>query len=332
MARTMPRGNQLKPVSVRNEEIAIAANIALSKLENGSLIALKAADGTLDVTAAVNATEAVNKGQMESYVSTFVGGAITSALSYKGTWDASTNTLPTPTTVGSAGDYYRISAAGTISINGTPTAVAQNDSIIYNGTDWDKIDNTEEYTAGDGLNLGGVTGFEFSAKVDNSTVAIDGVTKAIKVKDKGIKIAQVDTTTLVDGTDGVTANATTGLLEVKAGSGLEVDSVNGVQIKIDPLSSSALTTSAAGLKLVLPVDVVTNSKIVTREPANGTIDGVNTVFTLAYPIVPGSECVYLNGILMDEGAGNDYVISGQTITFEYPPEVGDKLRVNYIAA
>ena len=331
MARTMPRGSQLKPTSVRNEEIAVNANIALTKLENGTLIALKDVDGTLDVAAAVNATEAVNKGQMESYVSTFVGGAVTSALSYKGTWNASGGLLPVPASTGDAGDYYRISVAGTISINGTPTAVAQNDAIIYNGTDWDKIDNTEEYSAGDGLSLGGVSGFEFSAKVDNVTVAIDGSTKEIKVKDKGVKLAQVDTTTLVDGTKGITTG-TGGLFEVKAGDGVQIDGSGNVAIKIDPSSSTALTTSASGLKLVLPVDVVTNSKIVTREPANGTIDGTNVTFTLAYPIVAGSECVYLNGILMDEGAGNDYTISGQTIVFEYPPEAGDKLRVNYIAA
>lgn len=331
MARTMPRGSQLKPTSVRNEEIAINANIALTKLENGTLIALKDVDGTLDVSNAVNATEAVNKGQMESYVSTFVGGAVTSALSYKGTWDASGGTLPVPTSVGDAGDYYRISVAGTISINGTPTAVAQNDAIIYNGTDWDKIDNTEEYSAGDGLSLGGASGFEFSAKVDNVTVAIDGTTKEIKVKDKGVKLAQVDTTTLVDGAKGITTDVG-GLLEVKVASGLQIDGTGNVVVKIDPLSSTALTSSSEGLKLVLPVDVVTNSKIVTREPANGTIDGINVTFTLAYPIVAGSECVYLNGILMDEGTGNDYTISGQVITFEYPPEVGDKLRVNYIAA
>lgn len=332
MARTMPRGNQLRPVSVRNEEIAVAANIALSKLENGSLLALKDVDGTLDVTAAVNATEAVNKGQMESYVSSVVGAATTSALSYKGVWDASTNTLPVPTTVGTAGDYYRISVAGTLDINGVPTAVASNDAIVYNGTGWDKIDNTEEYVAGDGLQLGGVTGFEFSAKTDGSTVTVDPATKALKVVDKGIKIGQVDTTTLVDGTKGIEANATTGLLETKVSSGLQIDGSGNVAVLIDPTSSTALTSSAAGLKLVLPVDVVTNSKIVTREPANGTIDGTNKVFTLAYPIVAGSECVYLNGILMDEGTGNDYTISGQVITFEYAPEVDDKLRVNYIAA
>ena len=331
MARTMPRGSQLKPVSVRNDEIAVAANIALTKLENGARIAVKTETGTLEVATAVQAAEAVNKAQLESYVSTFVGGAVTSALSYKGLYDASTNTLPTPTVEGNAGDYYRISVAGTLDINGTPTAVAMNDAIIYNGTGWDKIDNTEEYVAGDGLTLGGTSGFEFAAKTDGTTITVDGTTKALKVVDKGIKLAQVDTTTLVDGTKGVTTDAG-GLLEVKVASGLQIDGSGNVAVLVDPTSSAALTSSAAGIKLVLPTDVVTNSKIVTREPANGTIDGTNVTFTLAYPIVAGSECVYLNGILMDEGAGNDYTISGQVITFEYPPEADDKLRVNYIAA
>lgn len=331
MARTMPRGNQLRPLSVRNAEVATDAAIELAKLENGSRIAVKNNDGTLNVATAVQDTEAVNKAQLVSYVSGVVGTSLTSALFYKGQYDASTNTLPVPTAVGTAGDYYRISTAGTLDIGGVPTAVAQNDSIIYNGTSWDKIDNTEEYVAGDGLQLGGITGFEFSAKTDGTTITVDGTSKALKVADKGIKIGQVDTTTLVDGINGITTDAG-GLLGVKVGDGVQIDGSGNVAIKIDPLSSTALTTSANGLKLVLPVDVVTNSKIVTREPANGTIDGVNMVFTLAYPIVPGSECVYLNGILMDEGAGNDYTISGQVITFLYPPEINDKLRVNYIAA
>ena len=58
------------------------------------------ADGTLDVNNGVTASNAVNKGQMETYVQSFVGGAVTSALSYKGTWDASGGTLPVPVSVG----------------------------------------------------------------------------------------------------------------------------------------------------------------------------------------------------------------------------------------
>ncbi len=158
--------SQLKPTSVRNEEIAINANIELTKLENGTLIALKDVDGTLDVSNAVNATEAVNKGQMESYTSTFRWWSYNISFILQRNLGCIWWYTTVPTSVGDAGDYYRISTAGTIAINGTPTAVAKNDAIIYNGTDWDKVDNTEEYTAGDGLNLGGVTGFEFSAKVE----------------------------------------------------------------------------------------------------------------------------------------------------------------------
>lgn len=66
-----------------------------------------------------------------------------------------------------------------------------------------------------------------------------------------------------------------------------------------------------------------------RETPTGTINGSNTIFTLAYTPVSGSEEVFLNGILQDPGAGNDYTISGNTITFASAPISGDKIRVNY---
>lgn len=62
---------------------------------------------------------------------------MTGQLIYRGTWSAVGGTYPTAPILG---DYYRISVAGTIS----GTVFAVNDSIIYNGTSWDKVDNTEE--------------------------------------------------------------------------------------------------------------------------------------------------------------------------------------------
>lgn len=70
---------------------------------------------------------------------------------------------------------------------------------------------------------------------------------------------------------------------------------------------------------------------VTRETPVGSIDGVNVDFVLANVPSVGSEEVYLNGLLQDEGATNDYTIVADTITFNVAvtPQVGDKIRVSY---
>jgi hypothetical protein len=68
---------------------------------------------------------------------------------------------------------------------------------------------------------------------------------------------------------------------------------------------------------------------VDREAPSGAINGVNTTFTLVRAPTVGSEEVYLNGVPQESGAGNDYTISGATITYLTAPVTGDKLRVSY---
>lgn len=89
------------------------------------------------------------------------------------------------------------------------------------------------------------------------------------------------------------------------------------------LGTTAVTfqqVNAAGL---------TASNFVDKEIPSGSINGSNTAFTLANTPVSGSEHVYLNGILQESGAGNDYTISGTTITMATAPLSGEKLRVSY---
>lgn len=66
------------------------------------------------------------------------------------------------------------------------------------------------------------------------------------------------------------------------------------------------------------------------ETPGGTIDGVNDTFTLAKTPV-GKIMLFSNGVLQDPGSGNDYQLSGVTITFEPGsiPQTGDKLLVTY---
>ena len=65
---------------------------------------------------------------------------VTGGLIYRGSHSAASGAYPaTP----SLGDYYKISAAGTL--GGVDYSVG--DSIIYNGTGWDKIDSTDAVTS-----------------------------------------------------------------------------------------------------------------------------------------------------------------------------------------
>lgn len=71
---------------------------------------------------------------------------------------------------------------------------------------------------------------------------------------------------------------------------------------------------------------------VADETPTGTIDGINDTFTLAFTPVAGSVRVRLNGLGQKVGAGNDYTISGLTITYLAAPKTGDTILVDYIKA
>ncbi len=75
--------------------------------------------------------------------------------------------------------------------------------------------------------------------------------------------------------------------------------------------------------------VYSASNFVTGETPGGLVNGANTTYTLANTPVAGSQEVYLNGILLDPGAGNDYTISGLTITMLVTPQTNDKVRASY---
>lgn len=88
-------------------------------------------------------------------------------------------------------------------------------------------------------------------------------------------------------------------------------------------NGTAISAAVAG------TDYLISTSFVTRETPTGSVNGVNTTFTLANTPVAGSEEVYLNGLLQEPGAGNDYTIATATITMLAAPLTGDRLRVNY---
>lgn len=94
------------------------------------------------VTAADSVLTAMQK--LQSQINT-----ATSGLTYKGSWDADTNTPTLVSGVGTAGFYYIVSVDGTTTLDGISTW-NQGDWAIFNGTTWQKIDNTSDVVSVNG--------------------------------------------------------------------------------------------------------------------------------------------------------------------------------------
>ena len=68
---------------------------------------------------------------------------------------------------------------------------------------------------------------------------------------------------------------------------------------------------------------------ISREIPTGLVDGTNAVYTLASTPSSGSEHLWLNGNLQDEGTAEDYTISGAIVTMLSAPQTNAKIRVSY---
>lgn len=142
-----------------------------------------------------------------------------------------------------------------------------------------------------------------------------------------------------------TTNLTFAQFTGSGGSGtvttVSVVSANGLAGTVATATTTpaiTLTTSVTGVlkgngtaisAAVSGTDYMVPANFVTRETPTGAVNGSNTTYTLANTPTAGTEEVFLNGILQEPGAGNDYTISTNTITYLTAPLTGDKIRVNY---
>jgi hypothetical protein len=78
-----------------------------------------------------------------------IPASIQGGVSYQGTWNASTNTPTLTNGVGVKGYYYVVSVAGNTNLDGI-TSWNVGDWAIFNGTVWQKVDNTDAVTSVNG--------------------------------------------------------------------------------------------------------------------------------------------------------------------------------------
>ena len=94
---------------------------------------------------------AVNtKGQANGVASLDANGRIPysqlpeSAMEYKGTWDASTNTPALADGTGDTGDMYIVSVAGTVDFGSGDITFYEGDRVVYNGSVWQRVAGSKE--------------------------------------------------------------------------------------------------------------------------------------------------------------------------------------------
>jgi hypothetical protein len=85
-----------------------------------------------------------------------IPASLVGALVYQGTWNASTNTPTLTSGVGTKGWYYKVSVAGTTSLDGFANW-GVGDLVIFDGTTWDGVEDTENVVTSFNTRYGAVT-------------------------------------------------------------------------------------------------------------------------------------------------------------------------------
>jgi len=164
--------SQLVDSSVTNAKLAnssltLAGDSGTQTLDLGDTSTFSGGDGidtiaqstdTLVISVDDAFVEVVSrKGANNGYASLDANGRVpssqlpSSAFEYKGNWNANTNTPDIyPSYTGNSGDQYRVATGGTQNLGEGSTVFEVGDFVFYNGSTWDKIDNTESVTSVNG--------------------------------------------------------------------------------------------------------------------------------------------------------------------------------------
>jgi hypothetical protein len=91
-----------------------------------------------------------------------------------------------------------------------------------------------------------------------------------------------------------------------------------------------ITDNGPGGDLVIEVAAGYFPRFQWNEVPSGSIDGVNTAFTVSFPPVPTNSLLFfVNGVLQKQSPVSDYVLSGSTITVAKAPKKNDNLLALY---
>jgi len=200
------------------------AGIATTQASNASTSASNAA--TSETNAANSATSAAASAVTAAgYIPSLTGNSgkfltnngtaaswitLTGTLAYQGNWNATTNTPALTSSVGTNGYYYIVSVSGSTNLNGITDWVV-GDWAIFNGSVWQKIDQTNLVTS-----VAGRTGAVTLANTDISGLGTMSTQAASNVAITGGSITGITDLAVADG--GTGASTAQGAINTLAGA------------------------------------------------------------------------------------------------------------------
>ena len=223
--------------------------------------------------------------------------SITGGLSYQGLWNASTNTPTLTSSVGTSGTYYVVSVSGSTNLNGVTDWVV-GDWAIFNGTTWQKIDQTNLVTS-----VNGYTGSVVLTQPDIAGTA--SLTTVQTLTNKTLTSPKINEILDANGNEILSLSpvaSATDYLTIKNGIGVGVPlhlqadgSSSNIGLHIQPKGTGLVTitdgtdfnkgirfrSSGSAASAVTLIDAVSSAgHVVTLPDATTTLVGRNTTDTL----------------------------------------------------
>jgi len=170
--------------------------------------------------------------------------AVLGALSYQGTWNASTNTPTLTSSVGTKGYYYVVNVAGSTNLNGITDWVI-GDWAVFNGSVWQKVDNTDAVTSVNGytgtvvLGYGDITTGVVPVVNGGTGVTVSSGANSVVLRDANVNI---NANALDDGYSNIAASGTPIVLTTASVRRFTITGSGGQTIKLP--DATTLTSGA----------------------------------------------------------------------------------------